>query len=59
MHGSQKLNKAPASYLEVVPKGPSSQHLEKGVVVRVFTHIIQVIVLASRPDALLAVDCTG
>ena len=43
--------------LEVVPKGPVAQHFKKGVVVRVLAHVVQVIVLAPRTDALLAVGC--
>ena len=38
--------------LEVVPKRPVAQHLEEGVVVHIFAHIVQVVVLATGPDAL-------
>ncbi len=40
------------SYLEVVAEGPVAKHLEEGVVVHVLAHVVQVVVLASRPDAL-------
>lgn len=42
-------------YLEVIAKGPGPQHLKEGVVVHIFAHIIQVIVLAPCSDALLSV----
>jgi len=42
--------------LEVVPKRPVAEHLEVGVVVHVFAHVVQVVVLAPCPDALLRVD---
>jgi hypothetical protein len=35
-------------------KAPA-QHLEEGVVVRVLPHVVQVVVLAARADALLRV----
>ena len=38
--------------LEVVAKAPVAHHLEKGVVVVVLAHIIQVVVLAAGADAL-------
>mmetsp|Transcript_51491 Transcript_51491/g.85529 ORF Transcript_51491/g.85529 Transcript_51491/m.85529 type:complete len:613 (+) Transcript_51491:698-2536(+) len=41
--------------LEVVPEGPVAEHLEEGVVVRVLSHVVQVVVLSSSPDALLGV----
>lgn len=46
-------------HLEVVPKGPGPQHLEEGVVVDVFAHIVQVIVFASCTDTLLCVGGAG
>ena len=39
--------------LEVVPEGEISQHLEEGVVPRRAAHLLQVVVLAPRPHALL------
>lgn len=42
-------------YLEIIPKGPGPQHLKEGVVVHIFPHIIQVVVLAPCSDALLSV----
>ena len=53
-----KLERMTTRYLEVVAKGPGPQHLEEGVVVDVFTHIVQVIVFASRTDTLLGVGGT-
>lgn len=35
---------------------PSAEHLEEGVVVDVLTHVVEVVVLASGPNTLLAVD---
>ena len=46
------------SYLKVVPVGPVSQHLKEGVVVDVFAHIVQVVVLAARANTLLTVGRT-
>ena len=43
-------------YLEEISKRPIAQHLKIGVVVRVFTHVIQVVVLPSCSYALLRVD---
>lgn len=42
-------------YLEIIPKGPGPQHLKEGVVVHIFAHVIQVVVLAPCSDALLSV----
>ena len=41
--------------LEVVPERPVPQHLEEGVVVRVPSDVLEVVVLAAGPDALLGV----
>jgi hypothetical protein len=41
--------------LEVVAEGPVAQHLEERVVVRVLAHVVEVVVLAARADALLTV----
>ena len=40
--------------LEVVPEREVAQHLEEGVVPLGVPHLLQIVVLASRPDALLA-----
>ena len=40
---------------EVVAKGPVAEHLEERVVVRVHSHVLEVVVLASGADALLGV----
>ena len=45
--------------LEIIPEGPVPQHLEKGVVVGILAHILEVVVLTSRPDALLGVGGPG
>mmetsp|Transcript_34600 Transcript_34600/g.67744 ORF Transcript_34600/g.67744 Transcript_34600/m.67744 type:complete len:395 (-) Transcript_34600:164-1348(-) len=45
--------------LEVVSEGPVAKHLKEGVVVHILAHVIQVIVLAARSDALLAVARRG
>ncbi len=45
--------------LEVVAEAPVAQHLEEGVVVRVVPHLLQVVVLAGDPQALLRVDGPG
>ena len=44
-----------SAYFEVVSKGPVAQHLEVGVMVHIFAHIIKVVVLASGTDTFLAV----
>jgi len=44
------------SLFKVVSKGPVSEHFEKGVVVHVLAHVVQIVVFASRANALLAVD---
>ena len=46
-------------FFEVVPKGPVAQHLKKGVVVHILPHIVQIVVLASCPDALQAQHMFG
>lgn len=43
-------------FLEVVPKRPVPQHLEEGVMVHVLAHVVEVVVLAAGPDALLRVN---
>ena len=40
---------------EVVAKGPVAEHLEERVVVRVHSHVLEVVVLAAGADALLGV----
>ena len=45
--------------LEVIAKGPISQHLEEGVVVSVEPDILEVVMLAAGADALLGVGCAG
>ena len=39
--------------LEVVAEAPVAEHLEEGVVVEVLPHVVQVVVLPARTDALL------
>jgi hypothetical protein len=43
-------------YLKEVSKAPVSKHLKEGVMVGIFAHIIQVVVLAPSTDTLLRVD---
>ena len=43
-------------YLKEVSETPVAQHLKEGVVIGVFAHVIQVVVLSSCPDAFLGVD---
>ncbi len=38
---------------EIVPEGEIPQHLEKGVMARRLSHILQVVVLSPRPYTLL------
>jgi hypothetical protein len=45
--------------LEVVAEAPAAEHLEEGVVVRVHTNVLEVIVLAARADAPLRVGGAG
>lgn len=44
--------------LEVVSKGPVSQHFKECVMVDIFADIIQIIVLSPCPDTFLRVGCT-
>ena len=44
--------------LEVVAKAPVAQHLKHGVVVGIMPHLLQVVVLARDPQALLRIDRT-
>ena len=46
-------------FLEVISEGPVAQHLEEGVVVGIQSHILEVVVLAARADALLRVGGAG
>jgi hypothetical protein len=39
------------------PLTPGAEHLEEGVVVSVFAHVVQVIVFPTRADAFLRVNC--
>src|SRR5262249_14858956 len=41
--------------LEVIAEGPVAQHLKERVVIRVVTHVVEVIVLTARADALLRI----
>ena len=41
---------------EIVAEGPAAQHFEEGVVIRVLAHIVQVVVLTPRTDALLRIS---
>lgn len=45
--------------LEVVAKGPVAKHLKEGVVVVVLAHIVQIVVLAARADALQQCNTRG
>ena len=42
--------------LEVVAERPVAEHLEEGVVIGVLAHVVEVVVLAAGPDALLRID---
>lgn len=44
--------------LEVISKGPISQHFKECVMVDIFADIIQIIVLSPCPDTFLGVGCT-
>ena len=41
--------------LEIIPERPVAEHLEEGMVIGVLAHIIEVVVLAARADALLGI----
>ena len=43
-------------FLEVIAERPVAEHLEKGVVIGVLAHIIEIVVFAAGPDALLRID---
>lgn len=43
------------AHFEVVSKRPIAQHLKEGVVIKVPAHIIQIVVLPTGTDTLLAV----
>mmetsp|Transcript_25502 Transcript_25502/g.54394 ORF Transcript_25502/g.54394 Transcript_25502/m.54394 type:complete len:414 (+) Transcript_25502:1750-2991(+) len=45
-------------FFEVIPEGPVSKHFEKGVVVNIFSDVVQIIVFSSGTDAFLGVDGT-
>ena len=53
-----RTQKDQIQHLEEISKGPVPKHLKEGVMVRVFSHIIKVIVFASSSDTLLTVDHT-
>jgi hypothetical protein len=53
--GEQLPRPADRLPLEVVPERPVPEHLEERVVVGVLAHVVQVVVLAAGPDALLGV----
>src|SRR5688500_12652630 len=44
--------------LEIIAEAPVAQHFKEGVVIRIQPDIFQIVVLASRPDALLSVRRT-
>jgi len=46
-------------FLEVIAEGPVAQHLEEGVVVSIVADVLEIVVFASRPDALLRVRRAG
>lgn len=46
------------AFLEVVSKRPVAQHFEKRVVVHIFPHVVQIVVLSTRANALLTVHRT-
>ena len=51
-----KYRKDLIKHLEEISKGPVPKHLKEGMMVRVFSHIIKVVVFASSTDTLLTVD---
>ena len=42
--------------LEVITEGPVPQHLEEGVVIRVTSHVFEVVVLSAGSNAFLGID---
>lgn len=74
MKDKEKWEEWGDTHLEVVPERPIAKHLEKSMVVRVFSHILEVwdevsvgifwllkgktVVFSASPDALLAVKST-
>src|SRR5262249_21658433 len=46
-------------FLEVIPERPVAEHLEERVVISVLAHVVEVIVLATRANALLRIDGTS
>jgi len=57
--GEELPGPADGLLLEVVPEGPVPEHLEKGVVVGVLPHVIEVVVLPAGADALLGIAGTA
>ena len=56
IHFRQQLpGKINRFFLEVISERPRPQHLEKSVMVRISSHIFQIVVLSARTDALLGV----
>mmetsp|Transcript_136892 Transcript_136892/g.425291 ORF Transcript_136892/g.425291 Transcript_136892/m.425291 type:complete len:213 (+) Transcript_136892:2805-3443(+) len=53
--GQQLPSPADGLLLEVIAEGPVPQHLEEGMMVHILAHILQVIVLPTRTDALLGI----
>ncbi len=51
--GEQVPGQDDGALLEVIPEGEVPQHLEEGVVARGVSDVLQVVVLAARPHALL------
>jgi hypothetical protein len=44
---------------EIISKTPVAEHFKESVVVNILANIVQVVVLASRPNALLRIDRAG
>lgn len=56
---NKNLNHQYWAYLEIISKRPGAQHLKEGVMVDIFAHVIQVIVFAPSPDALLGIGSSA
>mmetsp|Transcript_12867 Transcript_12867/g.42976 ORF Transcript_12867/g.42976 Transcript_12867/m.42976 type:complete len:420 (+) Transcript_12867:1711-2970(+) len=54
-HGEALPGHGDGLLLEVVAEAPVAQHLEEGVVVEVLAHVVEVVMLAARADALLRI----
>lgn len=47
------------THLEVITKWPVTQHLKKGMMSKIMSHVIKVIVFSSNSDAFLAIHSTN